>query len=308
MAVTASIAVSSKERTVQENLEARLEPTEALVGFTQGRHNPGAFGEKVYDIGLTRSRFLLICKDDPLKVYSFYHPFLKKVYFVEGSLIQPRGLRLDLGGETLCLVTHGAWGQRAALMAQQYARLEPPAVSLKAGQVLRLVRDLLDLGLPLAARSILRERMDADPVIEIEPASAVLDRQISASLLALKIGTWILGVVLIILIGQQAAGFSQVGLCLFLILGAIVGLVRGKLVMRGLAMALSFLTVLINLVAGVMMSSVPEMILWLSFGAAIFLTLAHRPTRGKLAARSSSFCLVWPAPWLPPEALSPGFD
>ncbi len=53
MAVTASIAVSSKERTVQENLEARLEPTETLVGFTQGRHNPGALGEKVYDIGLT---------------------------------------------------------------------------------------------------------------------------------------------------------------------------------------------------------------------------------------------------------------
>ncbi len=229
------------------------------------------------------------------------------MYFVEGSLIQPRGLRLDLGGGTLCLVTHAAWGQRAALMAQQYARLEPPAVSLKAVQVMRLVSDLLELGLPLAARSILRERMDADPVIEIEPASAVLDRQISDSLLALKIGAWILGVVLIILIGQQAAGYSQVGLCLFLILGAIVGLVRGKLVMRGLALALSLLTVLINLVAGVMMSSVPSLILWLSFGAAIFLTLAQRPTRGKLAAAILIFLFGLAGSLAAAGGLIPGF-
>jgi hypothetical protein len=134
-----------------------------------------------------------------------------------------------------------------------------------------------------AARTLLRENMQANPVIEIEPEAAALDERLQDSRTALRTGAAIFTFTLFFMTAMAITGHARLGLSAFLMLPAVTGLLRGQQSRRGFALFMALLVALGSVLLNAMTTSYLNVIMWASFGAAMFLTLSGQPRRPRVS-------------------------
>lgn len=293
MSVTASFSVSQKERAIQEALEARLDASEVLESYTQCRYNPGGLTEKIYWLGLTRRRLMILRKDLPLRVYSIYRPFIQAIHFSEPSWRERGGLALQVGGgsaERVDLSVEQGFCKRTAQFARSFTGLAPVTLSLTASDVIGQVVDFYELGMLRAARFLLRERQTADPLVEIDPRGVELDRLIHNAGAARVTAASMNILALLVLVAMIVLGFGAPGVGLVLSLMAIFELVRRQY-HRGVALGLGLAAAGTHLVANLTSAGLLAVVMWLSLGVALALTLAGHPSRKRMAASAAVFVL-----------------
>ena len=279
MTVTASILhENTRERAVRDALEAVIWPGEILLGFVQCGLNPGTLADKTYYVGLTPRRFVLVRKDQPERVYSIYRLFVHTAVYSRDNWLHRRGLRLELGGDTLVLSTDPHWSQHAARLAELHEQGEPESPYLTSIQFLQQITDLTDLGQLRIARRMLRENVTANAVIEIEPETVTLQRRIEESRRALRTGAVIFVIALLFMLGGALAGQQPPVLGILLAWVAASGLLCGRQSRRGFALALALLTAALNGLMFAAARSWLDAAAWVSFGAAMVLLLSGAPS------------------------------
>lgn len=295
MSVTASFAVSPKERAVQEALEARLEPSELLLSFTQCRYNPGGLVDKTYWIGLTRRRLLILRKDLPLRVYSIYPPFIKQITFKRSSWRDRGSLKLALSGETVTLATQPPFTGHSAQLARLFSSEKLSQASLSAGQVIGQVTDFFEMGMLHAAQAVLRDGCASDPAVEIDPGGAALEHLMNNMRAAMTLGAAMNGLMLAVVLGLVLVGANPLSVgAIFTLLALLVSalfLARGKQSRRGLALGLDTLVVAGNFAASIINGSLVAAAAWLVFGLALLLALTGHPNRTRMTVSGMIFLL-----------------
>jgi hypothetical protein len=313
----AAAVENPRERVVQETLEAVIWPGESLLGFTQCRFNPGEFLDKTYCVGLTPRRFLLVCKDQPDRVYSIFRSMIERVHYKNGGMLHPSGLELKLGGEAILLETVHPWNQRAIQIARLHKEWELESPYLTSTQFLESITDLTSLGLLRPAQTLLRKHMADDPVVEIEPRSDELDYQITQGRLALWLSLGTLSFALFYSLGRVLCGAAWAGanvLPVILLLLAAVQLVRWQQAWRGISLVFTLLAAILNLAysgfasfaAGTITSfgailnslnaSFPNSLMWAAFGAANLVALTGTPRRARSVTAATIFAVGFLAP------------
>lgn len=277
---------------VQEALEAVTWPGEALLGFCVCRHNPGKFFDKVYYLGLTPRRFLLVSKDQPERVYSIYRSYIERVVPTVKGLFKQPGIEIHLGGDVLQLETVNPWHPHAIQMAEQHKTWELESPYLTATQFLDGMADLADLGMQRPAQALLRKHMAEDPVLEIEPRAAELDFQLTQVRWSLWLSLGMLIIALLYIFGRMGWGAVWAGsgiLPVILLVLAAEELVRRKQTWRGLALGFTLLATLINLAYSGISGSPVNALVWTSFGIASFLALTGKTSRPRNLSATAIF-------------------
>jgi hypothetical protein len=295
----AKVVENPRERVVQERLEAVTWPGEALLGFTVCRHNPGEFFDKVYYIGLTERRFLLVRKDQPERVYSIYRCLIDRVTCSGAGLFRSPGFEIQMGGDTLRLETVQPWDQRSVQMVEKHQAGDIEAPYLTATQFLDGVSDLADLGMLRPAQALLRKHMAEDPVLEIEPRAEELDFLLTQGRWSLWLTLIMLGIALVYIAGRVALGAAWAGGgVLPVILLALAGgeLVGRQQTWRGLALGFILLAAIFNLAYSGISGSVVDGLVWAAFGLACTISLTGKTVRPRNLAATGIFTLGFLVP------------
>jgi hypothetical protein len=287
---------AQNEQAVLETLRALTWPGELLLGVTLCRLNPGGLLDGVYYAGLTPRRFLLVRKDRPARVYSIYRICVEQARYAQAGGLGRQGLELRLGGESILLETTPAWERAAREMAEKHAAWEAESPYLTSDQFLASITDLADLGLARPAQALLREHMTSNPVIEIEPQAAELDRHISETRQSLGLSAGMMVLALLYMLGQVIFGSTWNGPAILLSMAAIVELLRWKQARRALALILALTAAVFNLGYGALGGSLLNGVLWVSFSAAVTLALTGRASRARNLAAGAVFALGFLAP------------
>lgn len=295
----AKVVENPRERVVQETLEAVTWPGEALLGFAVCRHNPGEFFDKVYYLGLTERRFLLVRKDRPERVYSIYRCLVDRVTYNGAGLLRSPGFEIQLGGDTLRLEIFQPWDQRAVQMVEKHQARDIEAPYLTATQFLDGMSDLADLGMLRPAQALLRKHMAEDPVLEIEPRAEDLDFQLTQGRWSLRLTLIMLGIALAYIVGRVALGAAWAGGgVLPVILLALAGgeLVGRQQSWRGLALGFILLAAVFNLAYSGISGSLLDGLVWAAFGLAAAISLTGKTGRPRNLTATGVFTLGFLVP------------
>lgn len=285
--MTTSITIASPythpHQAARAVLEEAIWPGEVLLGTVRCRLNPGTLADRVFMVGLTPRRFLLVAPDQPERSYSIYRDFVQSVSYEKSGWLHGYGLRIALGGDVLFLSCAGEWEAEARNLVEMHKQCEPDPLYLTSIQFLQQTSDLADLGMLRIARKLLHENMKANPVIEIEPEAAELETRLKESRTALHTGAAIFTFTLLFMIFMAVCGEARLGFSTFLMLPAATGLLRGQQSRRGFALFMAALVALGSIVLNAMSASYINVLMWASFGLAMTLTLSGRPKHSRVA-------------------------
>lgn len=285
--MTTSISLVRENTTRFEAARAVLEeviwPGEVLLSCVQCRLNPGSLADRVFMVGLTQRRIVLVAPDHPERTYSIYRDFVQSVTYQTSGFMHGRGLRIELGGDALYLTCSRDWDEYARDLVATHRQTELDPLYLTSIQFLQQTTDLTDLGMLRIAHKLLHENIKTNPVIEIEPETAVLDERLEDSRLALHMGAGIFTFTLLFMILMAVFGHARLGFSIFLMLPALTGLLRGQQSRRGFALFMTSLVALGSVLLNAASGSYLNVLMWASFGTAMFLTLAGQPRRSRVA-------------------------
>lgn len=264
-------------------LEEVIWPGEALISFVQCRLNPGTLADRVFMVGLTPRRIVLVAPDHPERAYTIYRDFVQSVAFHTSGWLHGRGLHIEVGGDVLHLSCSREWHEHAQDLVIAHRQCERDPLYLTSMQFLQQTTDLTDLGLLRIARQLLHENIKANPVIEIEPETAELDERLQESRLALHIGAGIFTFTLFFMILMAVFSEARLGFSTFLMLPAVTGLLRGQQSRRGFALFMACMVAIGSVLLNAVSASYLNVLMWASFGVAMLLTLSGQPRRSRVA-------------------------
>ncbi len=270
-----------------QHLRAQLQPGETLLGFTSGKlNNVGSVhNRKEALVGLTQGRlFIQLLKDgQPYRpAFSFSRAVISRLYYSRSNL------KIRFDNEDISILCRKNWKKQAQSLVA--AGLQLPVEQAAYPQIasgkdsLALVRNLFDLGASVAAQKEMKKATQTNPAIEMDPHAQQLKQYIRDFRLTFQVAGvaflgWLVYILLLAAIGLATLNVQGLIWDAIIIFGLFTGRVAWRYGAMISAVLISFIQLLWVAGDGFVIQNLWDIVMWVSFSAAVIVALYGQPTR-----------------------------